>query len=74
LMLLVYAAIVVIEPARRFFQIELLMPADYLLITVVVLLWAIGLRFMWRTGAFTRFLGLTVERYHEEPAAESTKI
>jgi cation-transporting ATPase E len=70
-MLLLYALIVIVEPLRRFFQIQLLMPADYLLIAVVVLLWAMGLRFMWRTGAFTRFLGLHVERYHEEPVADS---
>lgn len=63
-MLVSFVVIVLVEPFRRFFQIELLMLTDYLFLASLTLLWGLMLRFMWRTNLFNKFLGLPQRRYH----------
>ncbi|MBK8034181.1 MAG: HAD-IC family P-type ATPase [Chloroflexi bacterium] len=48
----------VYEPARRFFELIVLKPTDYLIIGLAVLTWALILRQAWRHDWFERFLGL----------------
>ena len=53
-----YMVIIFTEPLRVFFELEVLAPVDYLFIASVTLVWAVALRFVWRTGLFQRFLGV----------------
>lgn len=63
-MLAAFVVIVVIEPFRRFFQIELLQLTDYLFIGVLAILCGLLLRTIWRWNVFNRFLGLPQHNYH----------
>ncbi len=56
-MLPVYIAILAIRPLREFFGTDLLSAADYIVIGAVVVVWAIVLRYAYRTQAFGRYFG-----------------
>ncbi|MFW5692459.1 MAG: HAD-IC family P-type ATPase [Chloroflexota bacterium] len=56
-----YIAILLIEPLRTFFELELLQLTDYLFLGTVAAIWAIVLRFIWRGTLLERFLGIDWE-------------
>jgi cation-transporting ATPase E len=58
LMLGIYVLINVYEPLRTFFELEVLHPVDYVLLTSVTVLWTLLLRLIWRAHLFERFLGV----------------
>ncbi|GAB4451156.1 MAG: HAD-IC family P-type ATPase [Anaerolineae bacterium] len=57
-LLLAFVAIMLIEPVRDFFELILLSPADYAIIGVVTVIWALVLRYLWRARLLERFLHL----------------
>ncbi len=59
LMLLAFGAIMLVEPLRTFFELTLLPASDYLLIGLIVGLWAVILRFVWRQQLLDRLLSPT---------------
>ncbi|MCL4252620.1 MAG: HAD-IC family P-type ATPase, partial [Anaerolineae bacterium] len=59
-MLGVYFLLVIIEPTRQFFELEMLSLKDYALIGAIVLIWGIMLRFVWRFNLIERFLGIRI--------------
>jgi len=61
-MLVIYFLLVIIEPTRQFFELEMLTLSDYALIGGIVLAWGIGLRFIWRFNLIERFLGISLNR------------
>jgi cation-transporting P-type ATPase E len=63
LMLGVFATILIVEPFRNFFELELLQVSDYLFLLTVTLVWAIALRFFWRLTLLERFLGLKIDNF-----------
>lgn len=56
-MLGVYGAVMAIPALRTFFELTALRGFDYLLIAIVVAMWAFVLRFTWRARIFERLLG-----------------
>nr|NIN65998.1 haloacid dehalogenase [Anaerolineae bacterium]NIN96169.1 haloacid dehalogenase [Anaerolineae bacterium]NIQ78001.1 haloacid dehalogenase [Anaerolineae bacterium] len=48
----VYAVVLAVPPLRFFFELSLLRPLDYVVIAIVVAVWALLLRFIWRTWRF----------------------
>jgi cation-transporting ATPase E len=48
----VYAVVLAVPPLRSFFELTILRPLDYALIAAVVAVWALLLRFIWRTWRF----------------------
>jgi cation-transporting ATPase E len=56
-MALVFAAVVLIEPLRRFFELEVLGAADYALLLVITAVWASILALTWKNRVFERFFG-----------------
>jgi cation-transporting ATPase E len=57
-MLGLYGVVVAVPPLRAFFELALLSPWDYLLLGAVVVVWALLLRFIWRTRLLERLLAL----------------
>ncbi len=57
-MLSTYAALVLVEPLREFFELELLGLGDYLFIGGVAAAWTLLLRYSWRINWFERLLGI----------------
>jgi cation-transporting ATPase E len=57
-MLCLFGLIVLLPPLRTFFELTPLHAWDYLIIAAAVLVWALLLRFTWRTRFFQRLLGL----------------
>jgi len=57
-MLIIYIAVIAIEPFRIFWEIEPLQFVDYFFLTTVAVVWAGVMRFIWRHNLFERFLGL----------------
>jgi cation-transporting ATPase E len=57
-LLAVFAAIIALPGARGFFELVLLRPADYALIALTVVVWAISLRSIWRHRLFERWLDI----------------
>jgi len=56
---LAVVAFVAIPPLRRFYGLALLrQPSDYVLIALVVVLWAFALRYAWRARLLERYLNL----------------
>lgn len=56
---LAVVAFVAIPPLRRFYGLALLrQPSDYVLIALVVILWAFALRYTWRAHLLERYLNL----------------
>lgn len=68
-----YLVIIFVEPLRVFFELEVLQPIDYLFIASVTLVWAVTLRFVWRTGLFERFLGVQFTPARGGPTPESAQ-
>ncbi|MDX2077396.1 MAG: HAD-IC family P-type ATPase, partial [bacterium] len=60
-MLGIYFLLVLIEPTRQFFELELLSLNDYVLISGLVLAWGIALRFIWKFKVLERFLGISLK-------------
>lgn len=60
-MLGIYFLIVLINPLRQFFELEMLALNEYTLIFGIVLAWAIGLRMIWKFNLLERFLGLKLK-------------
>ncbi|MBZ0285814.1 MAG: HAD-IC family P-type ATPase [Anaerolineae bacterium] len=58
-LLLIYILLMVVPGLREFFELAILEPRDWLIITVVLLAWTFALRFLWRTQLFNRFLRLS---------------
>jgi cation-transporting ATPase E len=56
-MLALYSVILLVPTLRESFELTLLGGLDYVLIGVVVLVWAVILRFVWRQQLFERWLG-----------------
>ncbi len=54
----VFVTILLIEPFRNFFELELLQVSDYLFIGLIALLGGASLRLMWRSALLERFLGI----------------
>jgi hypothetical protein len=48
-----------IEPLREFFELARLGLKDFLLIGGITVVWAVSLRYIWRTNLFERLLGIT---------------
>lgn len=61
-LLLVFFAILLIEPLRRFFEIIPLPPTAYLVISAITILWAFLLRAAWRGEWLERFLDIRLPR------------
>lgn len=59
-MLGLYGVIVTVPSLRAFFKLRLLRGFDYLLIGIVVAVWALLLRLIWRARLFERLLDLEV--------------
>lgn len=57
-MLGLFGAIMAVPPLRTFFELTPLRGWDYLVIALVVIVWALLLRFIWRNRLFERFLRL----------------
>ena len=57
-LLLGFVVVLAIPSARRFFDLTWLGLADYVVLGVVALVWAVGLYWSWRTRLFERALGL----------------
>lgn len=57
-MLVILIMIIVVPPARNFFELVLLRPADYLILAATFVVWAITLRMAWRHRWLQRFLGI----------------
>ncbi len=57
-MLLVYAAILVLTPLRRFYGLIVLQPIDTAIVLVIVIAAAATLRLVWRRRLVERYLGL----------------
>jgi cation-transporting ATPase E len=55
-MLGLYACVMAIGPLREFFELTLLRASDYVLIGLVVMLWALLLRLIWRHRLMERLL------------------
>ncbi len=53
----VYAGMVAIPGTRKFFELALLQPVDYLLLGTIALGWCLLLRYIWRSDWIDRFLG-----------------
>ena len=49
-----------IPQARDFFELTVLGPVDWLVVLAVVVLWAAGLRLIWRGRVLERLAGETV--------------
>lgn len=64
-MLAIYFLIIIIDPLRQFFELEILSLQEYALISGIVLAWAISLRFIWKFNLLERFLGLRVNTIHK---------
>lgn len=58
-LLLVYVVLMVVPGLREFFELAVLEPRDWLIIGVVLVLWTLGLRFLWRAQLADRFLRLS---------------
>jgi cation-transporting ATPase E len=56
-MLGVYGVVLAVPTLRSFFELTPLRPLDYLLIAIMVAVWALLLRFIWRTWLFELVLG-----------------
>lgn len=56
LLLGAYAVVMLVPPVRNFFEMTPLPLQDLLLICVVVLVWAAGLRYAWRARVFERLI------------------
>ncbi len=63
-MLVLYGTIIAIPPLRTFFELIPLHGLDYLLITGVVIAWALLLRIIWRARLFERLIGLGLVKRH----------
>jgi cation-transporting ATPase E len=57
-MLLLYAVVTAVPPLRAFFELALLTPADYALLAVLAVGWALLLRTIWRTRLLERWFDL----------------
>jgi len=57
-LLILFSLIVLLPVPRDFFELALLRPADYALIALTVVVWAVGLRFVWRRRLFEWWLGI----------------
>lgn len=57
-MFVVYVVIILVEPFRVFFEITPLNVLDYALISLITIVWGLGLRMVWRLHLFERFFGL----------------
>jgi cation-transporting ATPase E len=57
-LLALFCAIVLLPVPRDFFELVLLRPLDYALITLTVVAWAVTLRFIWRRELFEWWLGI----------------
>ncbi len=57
-MLAAFISVLLIGPLRRFFELIVLNPTDYLIIGAVAVAWALVLRVGWRRCWFERFLNL----------------
>jgi cation-transporting ATPase E len=55
-MLGLYACVMAVTPLREFFELVSLRPTDYPLIGLVVILWALILRFIWKGRLMERLL------------------
>ncbi len=60
-MLPIYALVVAIKPLRDFFGTTRMNATDYLLITALVVVWALALRAAWQFQIFERFFGYNRE-------------
>ena len=58
LLLLAFVVINAVEPLRDFFELIILRPQDYAMISAAVVVWAVILRYVWRRRLFERFLGI----------------
>ena len=61
-MLGLYGVIMTVPSLRAFFELTPLRGLDYLLIGIVVALWALLLRLIWRARLFERLLALNQNR------------
>lgn len=59
--LIAYLLILRIDTLRDFFELSLLAPADYLILTGIALLWCLFLRYSWRGRFLDRFLGVDLQ-------------
>jgi cation-transporting ATPase E len=62
LLLIGFGIVILFQPLRDFFEIQLLSIPDYALIAVVSFVWAVALRHFWRARWFDRFLNLPMKR------------
>jgi cation-transporting ATPase E len=58
LLLVVFVGITATPTTREFFELALLAPADYAFLGLVCLMWALTLRYLWRSRLLDRFLGI----------------
>jgi cation-transporting P-type ATPase E len=58
LLLALFRGTLFVPFARSFFQLAVLGPRDWLIITAAVVVWCFSLRYVWRAGLFERWLGL----------------
>jgi cation-transporting ATPase E len=56
LLFLAYALILIFAPLREFFELVPLSFAEYAVLVLLTIVWAFGLRFVWRAGLLERFL------------------
>lgn len=59
--LITYLLILRIDALRDFFELSLLAPADYLILSGIALLWCLFLRYSWRGRLLDRFLGVDLQ-------------
>ncbi len=54
----IYIVILAIPALREFFELSLLTPRDYVVISWVALIWCLLLRYVWRSKLLDKFLGV----------------
>jgi cation-transporting P-type ATPase E len=53
-----FVGVMLYDPLREFFEMEAITGRDVLVVTALLTVWTLGLRYMWRARWFIRFAGL----------------